>query len=670
MVDPAISDAISTPSATASQAPESPNNIRGTVNPKLPHFRGPTSSAFSFDVAKSSLKKMGITGEDETVDDPLAMRHTPPAVSPRITKELHPSKDALWAMSKTDALRLLGVFEDEMGIMYPFLDMAKLARHVNLLFTFMEAALRTGFAQFDLPGADEVRDDDTNILKAVLAAALMVEGSGQSDLGTRLFENVKNAAEQKIWDLGVTLKGLELLTILAMYHFMRDEESLSWRLIGLAGRMCLELGLHRHEILETYDEGDRERVTRLFWSIFCLDRRWSFGTGMPFALQDADIDPLLPKPGTSTPYLSAMVAYGRISSKVWRTIASFEDPQGEPESDQISYLDHQTSEWYKTVTPELQLFGPDKNAEVGVRAESRAIYRLRVILYLRHNQMRILIYRPVLHSATRIMEQRNDAFTVVDVAKDTIRLLSHLHASSDIYRTQQVCFNYFLVSALAVLFLAVSHAPAQFSMLCRDEFYQALDLVKGFSSKSYISKRLWKTIRGLKDVGPKLGLTSRDSSGQGSARGLGSMSDIRRESSADAHSTAAVAMAGLAGQAVNGSLNDNQGPHTPNFHPSYRTQSYVQPQRMVSIQTDQSPLDGFQLSNELTFLFEAAGGFSHEVNNNEDRGHRVISEGLAGQPSMLTSGQDMQPGLAQISGVISDDARGEDELSKIMRDLF
>lgn len=27
-----------------------------------------------------------------------------------------------------------------------------------------------------------------------------------------------------------------------------------------------------------------------------LDRRWSFGTGLPFAIQDADIDPLLPEP--------------------------------------------------------------------------------------------------------------------------------------------------------------------------------------------------------------------------------------------------------------------------------------------------------------------------------------------------------------------------------------
>jgi hypothetical protein len=31
-----------------------------------------------------------------------------------------------------------------------------------------------------------------------------------------------------------------------------------------------------------------------------LDRRWSLGTGMPFALQDADLDHNLPKPVRSS----------------------------------------------------------------------------------------------------------------------------------------------------------------------------------------------------------------------------------------------------------------------------------------------------------------------------------------------------------------------------------
>ena len=62
--------------------------------------------------------------------------------------------------------------------------------------------------------------------------------------------------------------------------------------------MCIEIGLHRAEILFKMFNNDEERswAIKLFWSIYVLDRRWSMGTGMPFAVQDADIDPSLPEP--------------------------------------------------------------------------------------------------------------------------------------------------------------------------------------------------------------------------------------------------------------------------------------------------------------------------------------------------------------------------------------
>jgi len=86
--------------------------------------------------------------------------------------------------------------------------------------------------------------------------------------------------------------------IQAMYHFHCDEEALAWRIIGQAARMCIELGLHRRDSLfrVVTDEEERSNAIKLFWSIYVLDRRWSFGTGMPFALQDADLDPNLPEP--------------------------------------------------------------------------------------------------------------------------------------------------------------------------------------------------------------------------------------------------------------------------------------------------------------------------------------------------------------------------------------
>ncbi len=84
----------------------------------------------------------------------------------------------------------------------------------------------------------------------------------------------------------------------AEYHFQQDEEVQAYRIIGLASRLCLEIGLHRRQTIAKIFPNDEDRswATKLFWSIYVLDRRWSFGTGMPFAVQDSDIDPHLPQP--------------------------------------------------------------------------------------------------------------------------------------------------------------------------------------------------------------------------------------------------------------------------------------------------------------------------------------------------------------------------------------
>ena len=196
--------------------------------------------------------------------------------------------------------------------------------------------------------------------------------------------------------------------------------------------------------------------------------------------------------------------------------------------------------------------------------------------------MRILIYRPVLHSLTSIMENRQAAQTVVEVAKDTIKVLTRLNEATDIYRTAQVLFNHFLTAALSVLFLAVSHAPNEFSSQVRDEFYQALDLVKGFGGRSYIAQRLWKTIKGLKEIAPKLGLVSRQA---------------KLTDASDPHSAAALAMAGLSGHAV-----DDMA-------------AYASVANSSSLSN--SPSNGQQMSYELTHLFEAAGGLAGMGHTNQ-----------------------------------------------------
>ena len=58
------------------------------------------------------------------------------------------------------------------------------------------------------------------------------------------------------------------------------------------------MGLHRkRSLLDNFKDLDSRRLaTRVFWCVYVLDRRWSFGTSLSFALVDKDVDPDLPKP--------------------------------------------------------------------------------------------------------------------------------------------------------------------------------------------------------------------------------------------------------------------------------------------------------------------------------------------------------------------------------------
>lgn len=199
--------------------PPSPAHNRRKSMTKHPRFHGPTSSAFNLGVAKTSLQTMGITGPEDGVDEGVVTQDATPTGSPPLAnaivakpQSLHTDKDPIWALSKHEALRLVRVWHDEMGIMYPFLDIDKLIRYTEMLFSFVEAASRSGLMQGALPGSDAIMDDQTSLLKVILAIALILEGYGKSDLGKRLFENVHKVVEQTLLDQ-VDLKGINMLIL-------------------------------------------------------------------------------------------------------------------------------------------------------------------------------------------------------------------------------------------------------------------------------------------------------------------------------------------------------------------------------------------------------------------------------------------------------------------------
>jgi Fungal specific transcription factor domain len=88
-----------------------------------------------------------------------------------------------------------------------------------------------------------------------------------------------------------------------MWQFLADNDSLAWRLTGIAARWCLEIGLNQSLLIRQVpgSDHDRKMAVRLFWCIHALDRRWGFGNGLPFVIQDSDIDQAYPEPVSCKP---------------------------------------------------------------------------------------------------------------------------------------------------------------------------------------------------------------------------------------------------------------------------------------------------------------------------------------------------------------------------------
>jgi len=338
-----------------------------------------------------------------------------------------------------------------------------------------------------------------------------------------------------------------------------------------------------------------------------------------------------------------MIDLNVIAARVWRAIGTDQTATNGVSKEEISYLDYLIKQWHQNLPQQLQYTHLSHDRQEAA-SSSPGEYRLRIVMLCRRNSMLVQLYRPVLHSVTSIISNRPQAQEVVNVAKETVRTLSHINQTSDIYRSSQVMFNAFLTTALAVLFLAVSHAPALFADQVREEFYMALDLVRGFSRGSTVSKRLWKTIRILKEVGPKLGLPTRD--GQNGADGI---------SEDDPNRSAALAMAGLAGHNV-----DEAALYGPN--------STILGGGQWGF--DASSLAGGSpehMANDLTSLFEAAGAF----HGNGYPSATMSVGGTAGYPSPFPGSTTRSAKEAATPASVDWAGYGEEaELSRIMRELF
>ncbi|KAK3332210.1 fungal-specific transcription factor domain-containing protein [Cercophora scortea] len=506
------------PGGVPPMAAASPTGINTPLTPSIHRllpsiqrssFSGPTSTTFSVDMAKTTLHSMGYAGDESDGDGSGNPDQPSPSVEPLLVPDSQQRPtDPLWEYSKEEMARLCGLYEQEVGVMYPVFRIEDVMKHADSLRSWMDTVERTGFEPSlgqpdDCMGSNSLPSLN---LKIILCCALVVEQNGNSDKAIRLFDSMRPTIYNMVLNDPPDIKTISFLEVVAGYRFLCNEELLAWRTMGQVMRLCMELGLHRRDgQRKIRNLEERKSANILFWSAYVLDRRWSFSVGLPFSVSDDKIDPKLPLPD-DFPYLVAMVGFSRLAAKVWSLVDYFE-PTLLLEFNRSDYdnLDRQILDWYSTVPEALRVEYSDPN-NIPMPPILLGPPRLTLWMRLRLNQIRIWLLTPVLHCATSINDNLDMAERVVHIAKQSIRFLTTLNEQTNLYRYSQIFYHQFLTSSIAVLFLASTHAPLQFSAGCRDEFYNALELVKHLSARSWVSQRLWRTIKSLKRYASHLGM--------------------------------------------------------------------------------------------------------------------------------------------------------------------
>ncbi|KAJ5235117.1 uncharacterized protein N7469_004285 [Penicillium citrinum] len=514
----------SSPQSIVTPKSSEPSGLHRILNaPKSPHYIGPTSAEFGLHQHQNAS-----AANDQNHDEDVGISATPSPAASDVESNLPVAASTASALSLSleDTLNLVQIYEDSVGIMYPCVDLDSVREYVheyyrtNGIYAINSAS--EALAQ-DAPDQDWFTARDIQVLKIILATALLAESHGRSEFAAQLADSVEDRFASRFKVAEVDMKEIVIMTLLSIFHSYRDDEIIAWRMIRIASSATMELGLHRQETWQRTGGVFPGEVAwtwarRLFWCIYVLDRKWSFGSGLPFGIQDIDIDTNLPEPGDSTPYLTCMISHARLSTKIWGLIMDWPNRSRVATSDQCAYLDTQVQHWFWSIPSELRFDStqaPDSIQQTEDSEHKNRRLMLQVLLALQGNQLRILVYRQNLLSSEHIMENPQGASTAVETAKRTIHILEHFSQVSHVYFQRPEPFNYFLISALAALLLAVLHAPHTFRHVCRPEFYTATELVRRSATRAQTSRRLQKIIRSLKQIKLHKGNSKREQTALG-----------------------------------------------------------------------------------------------------------------------------------------------------------
>lgn len=179
----------------------------GVKERKEVQFVGTTRPAFALNVAKATLSVV-----DEPSDDSGSEAEGLRAPSIQSPEVSHSSaQDPLLGMTLSAMYRLLDIFRDEIEPIYPLLDTVNLrSRAAEMIQQFRD--------EFSLKFDGRLSQKDIHLLKIVLAAALVLENQGKTELSAQLIASFEDDALRITSPSDVDLQEAQIFAIMVCFY--------------------------------------------------------------------------------------------------------------------------------------------------------------------------------------------------------------------------------------------------------------------------------------------------------------------------------------------------------------------------------------------------------------------------------------------------------------------
>ncbi|KAK0383882.1 hypothetical protein NLU13_7974 [Sarocladium strictum] len=510
------------------------SSLPGTAKrTKLP-FYGPTSPEFSLIAAKNKLSQekdqsRNPAGEtrgasslcedmsDEEDHESAVLDDSGYGSPPKPNGAHQPSPGLLHftnVMSKTEAIRLLSVYQEIIGEIHPICDIESLTSQLDRWFGWLNCTTKWDSAS--RPNFDMVQDtDELLILNLALTTAMSAEAVSRSSLAKQLYEGFKHIVLAKLVAPVNTEKDVAITLMMGFYAYFNCELHTAWRMCGLAGRMAMQLGMHSRDMTQRMErEGCGTELATLTCSLVVLDRQLSAASGLPPNFNFADFDSALPN-ATQTPYLKAMMSFTLMSDQF--NVPISRAARGESCDEECFDVTVFKVEQWRKRTLETPAFSQPASWESNPSTRPPSWMTM---LYLRANAVRTILLRPYFISSASPSANAKIK-SALELITDTVTTLSILDRASDTYRRQHPQFQHFLASSCALLFLLVAYVTQNHSS-CQSDlpedytgtvsriFRDALSLSAAYRDLSPASRKLWKRLITMRELLVRKNILPRD----------------------------------------------------------------------------------------------------------------------------------------------------------------